>query len=185
MSWVFYPMKIICGIYKITSPSNKIYIGSSINIERRLLNYKYLQCKQQPKLFNSLKKYGPDNHQFEIIEECKVEELINREKYWVEHLNSIKTGLNIKTPGNNQIHIEKTISFNSEWCNKISESKKGKSIHNVKKPILQYDLKGNFINEYESAKEAQRQTSISNSAINNTLKGISKHSGGFVWKYKK
>lgn len=178
-------MEIVCGIYKITSPSGKIYIGSSINIERRLLNYKYLQCKQQPKLFNSLKKYGPGNHHFEVIEECKVEELISREKYWVENLNSIKTGLNLQIPGSNQIHTEKTISFNQEWCNKISESKKGKSIHNVKKPILQYDLEGNFIKEYESAKEAQRQTGISNSAINNTLKGISKHSGKFIWKYKK
>lgn len=178
-------MKITCGVYKITSPSGKIYIGSSINIERRLLNYKYLQCQQQPKLFNSLKKHGPDNHLFEIIEECDVKKLINREKYWVENFNSIKNGLNLQIPGNNQVHIKKTISFNKNWCSRISESKKGKSIPNVKKPIIQYDLKGNFINEYESAKEAQRQTGINNSAINNNLKGISKHSGGFIWKYKK
>ena len=46
------------GIYKITSPSNKIYIGQSINIERRFNSYKNLShCKQQIKLYNSLQKY--------------------------------------------------------------------------------------------------------------------------------
>jgi hypothetical protein len=178
-------MKTTCGVYKITSPSNKIYIGSSVNIERRILCYKYLQCKQQPKIYNSLKKYGYQNHIIEIIEECDVSNLIERENYWVTKYNSIHEGLNLQTPGENQIHIERTISFNRNWCSKISKSKKGKSVFNTKKPILQYDLKGNFIKEYESAKEAQRQTGISNSAINNNLKNISKQSGGYVWKYKK
>ena len=47
-------MKI--GIYKITSPSNKIYIGKSNNINRRFKEYIKLRCKQQPKLYNSFKK---------------------------------------------------------------------------------------------------------------------------------
>ena len=47
------------GIYKIVSPSEKIYIGQSINIEKRWeKNYKTLKCKTQTKLYNSLKKYG-------------------------------------------------------------------------------------------------------------------------------
>ena len=41
-------MKVKIGIYKITSPSNKIYIGQSINIERRFKEYKTLKnCKFQ------------------------------------------------------------------------------------------------------------------------------------------
>jgi hypothetical protein len=32
----------IVGIYKITSPSGKVYIGQSINIERRIKEYKNL-----------------------------------------------------------------------------------------------------------------------------------------------
>ena len=177
-------MKNTCGIYKISSPTGKIYIGSSVNIERRFTNYKYLQCQQQPKIYNSLKKHGPENHIYEILEECKVDKLIIRETYWIEKFNSIKDGLNIQLPGSNQIHLIKTIKFNKSWCSKISDSKKGKSIQNTKKPIIQYDLEGKYINEFESAKEAQRQTGINNSAINNTLKGISKNSGGFIWKYK-
>jgi len=57
------------GIYKITNPKGKIYIGQSINIKRRFNEYKRLNCSQQPKIYNSLLKYGSDNHKFEIIEE--------------------------------------------------------------------------------------------------------------------
>jgi group I intron endonuclease len=57
------------GIYKITSPSNKIYIGQSWNIYNRKSTYKSTKCKGQPKLYESLKKYGWENHLFEVIHE--------------------------------------------------------------------------------------------------------------------
>jgi group I intron endonuclease len=71
------------GIYKITSPSGKIYIGQSIDIEKRWeKNYKTLKCKSQIKLYYSLNKYGWDQHMSEIIEECNSNELLERETYW-------------------------------------------------------------------------------------------------------
>ena len=70
------------GIYKITNPEGKIYIGQSINIEKRWKGYKNFHCKGQHKLYNSLKKYGPENHTFEIIEECIMEELDIREEFY-------------------------------------------------------------------------------------------------------
>lgn len=76
---------MIIGIYKIVSPSNKIYIGQSTNIERRIKYYKGLYCKNQTKLYNSLKKYGWKSHKFEIIEECKIEDLLDRENYWKDY----------------------------------------------------------------------------------------------------
>ena len=58
------------GIYKITSPSGRVYIGQSVNIEKRFLSYsKLLRCKTQIKLFRSFLKYGVINHIFETIEE--------------------------------------------------------------------------------------------------------------------
>jgi group I intron endonuclease len=71
------------GIYRITSPTNKIYIGQSINIEKRWKYYNYIMG--QPKLCNSLLKYGIENHKFEIIEECTVEYLNERETYWKKY----------------------------------------------------------------------------------------------------
>ena len=63
------------GIYKITSPSGKIYIGQSINIEKRINSYKYSASIKQRKIYNSIIKYGIEYHDFTIIEECKLEEL--------------------------------------------------------------------------------------------------------------
>ena len=41
------------GIYKITSPSNKIYIGQTTNYKKRLGDYYNLNCINQIKLYNS------------------------------------------------------------------------------------------------------------------------------------
>ena len=35
------------GIYKITSPNNRVYIGQSINIEKRFIGYKRMYVKNQ------------------------------------------------------------------------------------------------------------------------------------------
>lgn len=83
------------GIYKITSPSNKAYIGQSINIERRFNSYlKMNHCKQQVRLYNSFNKYGAENHKFEVLEECSIELLNKRERYYQEVYNTIDEGLN-------------------------------------------------------------------------------------------
>ena len=54
----------------------------------------------------------------------------------------------------------------------------------VSKPVLQYDLKMNFIAEYPSAKEASRQTGIDNSLISKCCKDRIKTAKGCIWKYK-
>jgi group I intron endonuclease len=74
------------GIYKITSPSGKIYIGQSTNIPEREKHYKRITpVKNQTKIFNSLNKHGWDKHIFEIIEECSIDKLDERETYWKQY----------------------------------------------------------------------------------------------------
>lgn len=86
----------ICGIYKITSPSGRVYIGESVDILTRWVSYKNLSCKGQPKLLRSLKKYSPENHIFEIIEQCKSDELKCRERYWQDFYDVLNGGLNCR-----------------------------------------------------------------------------------------
>lgn len=87
----------ICGIYKIINPSGKIYVGESYDIERRFRNYNNLRCKAQTKLYNSLVKHSPDRHIFTIIEECSIEDLKCKERYWQDFYNVLsKNGLNLK-----------------------------------------------------------------------------------------
>lgn len=85
------------GIYKITSPSGRVYVGQSVDVENRFKDYSNLQnCKNQRKLYNSLKKYLPENHIFEVIEECELNVLNEREGYWQDYFNSVITGLNCR-----------------------------------------------------------------------------------------
>jgi len=78
------------GIYRIISPTGKIYVGQSMDIHNRFKYYKNInQIKRQPKIYNSMKKYGWDNHICEIIEECSIELLNDREVYWKKHYLSI------------------------------------------------------------------------------------------------
>lgn len=109
------------GIYKITSPTNKIYIGQSINIEKRRDMYINNNCKNQRKLHASLVKYGFNNHVFEIIEECEEHLLNEREEYWIEFYGTFnsKIGMNLSSGGLNKRVSEETKI-------KISISNKGR-----------------------------------------------------------
>lgn len=85
------------GIYKITSPTNKVYIGKSVKIEKRIEKYKGAHCKSQPILYSSLKKYGWINHKFEILCECEISELNNKERYYQDLYNSMSVnGMNCR-----------------------------------------------------------------------------------------
>ena len=53
----------------------------------------------------------------------------------------------------------------------------------VTKPILQYDLDGNFLNYYPSIAEASRRTGIIVCTIQNCLAGRTQTAKGFIWKY--
>lgn len=111
----------LIGIYKITSPSGKIYIGQSVNINKRFGTYRRLHCKSQAKLYASFLKYGFNSHQFEIIELCELDKLNEREKYYVDYYNSFDSinGLNIRDGGGNNGRLS------DEQKTKISQSLTG------------------------------------------------------------
>jgi len=136
------------GIYKITNPTGKIYIGQSVDIEKRFYRYRILSknIQLQVILYRSFLKYGVDNHEFEIIEECNVDSLNEKERYYQDLYNVINgNGLNcVLTKTNNKsgkvcsetlIRMSKAQIGNNNWLgrthsqeskDKMSESKKGK-----------------------------------------------------------
>lgn len=118
-------MNLTQGIYKITSPSGRIYIGHIVDIHKRWVNYKKLHAvKSQRKLYNSFKKYGTENHIFEIIELCVEEDLIKRERYYQEYFNCVEEGLNCRYVG----YEEKAGLCSKETKKRMSESNaRGKS----------------------------------------------------------
>jgi len=93
--FLFMPYKNkIIGIYKIINPIGEIYVGQSKNILSRWSSYRNNRCKNQRLIFQSLQEYGFKNHIFEIIEECSIEDLNERERYWQEFYDTLNVGLN-------------------------------------------------------------------------------------------
>ena len=112
-------------IYKITSPSGKIYIGQTIDINARKNKYKYLNCKNQTRLYRSLLKYGWKNHIFEIIEIVEIDniyQLNSLEVEWISKLDSFNQGLNCTLGG----HGNSGRKYSEESKIKMRNSQLGK-----------------------------------------------------------
>lgn len=130
-------MNKICGIYKITSPTKKIYIGQSINIKKRFHHYKILACKDQSRLYNSLKKHGVEKHKFEILQVCEREQLNELEVYYIELFQCFdsKYGLNLRSGGNQYKQSEETKQ-------KISIANKGRKLSIASRKNMSNGQKG-------------------------------------------
>ena len=199
------------GIYKITNPKGKIYIGQTIDIQRRVYQYEKFNCKEQPKLYNSLKKYGFENHKIELIYECDIESLTFFERYYQELYNSTENdNLNcflVTTADKSGRHTEETKRKMSESAKgkkksaehiaKLPQNQKGykgkkrseqtklkQSLNSGKARVVYQYTKGNdFIKEWRNVTEAEKAYSINN--ISGVALGKLKTCGGFKWSYHK
>lgn len=97
---------IVIGIYKITNKINKkSYIGQSINIQKRVHQHFWkAKCKKDVSynsaLHNAIRKYGQINFQIEILQECSVENIDEKEKYYIKYYNTlVPNGYNILSGG--------------------------------------------------------------------------------------
>lgn len=86
------------GIYMYTNKkNNKKYIGQSTNIERR--RKEHLCWPSSYSRFDmEMKSIGEEQFVFTVLEECSVEQLDEREKYWISFYDTIENGYNL-TPG--------------------------------------------------------------------------------------
>lgn len=88
----------ICGIYMIKNKINgKAYVGQAIDVHGRWKKHIYALSNQyhyNKHLQRSWNKYGADNFEFSIIEECNEYELNTKEIYWIAKNNSFYNGYN-------------------------------------------------------------------------------------------
>jgi len=194
-------------IYKITNIVNgKIYIGSAKNYWNRMWTHiSRLRNKTHYNqyLINSWHKYGEENFKFEILETVdNIKNLLDREQYYLDLFKpyDIKIGYNINIKASSTLgykhtdEAKKAMSLSKkgkpqseehkkkvqEW-RKNNHPMKGKKGKDNKRsiPILQYDLFGNFVEEFSSILEASEKTGIKHGnislVINKKIKQCNKY----------
>ena len=120
---------MIAGIYKLTSPSGKSYIGQSQRMKSRIRDYELGNCSGQTHLYHAILKYGFDNFEVEVLWKAKNVKRIGNisvlldalEKGYIKRYNSIDEGYNLKAGGANG-------KYSKESRAKMSKSQKGRII---------------------------------------------------------
>ena len=165
---------IIIGIYCIENLiNNKKYIGQSINIKHRWDYHKSELRNNQHKnthLQNAWNKYGENNFKFSIIECCSVDELDEKEVYYISLYDTYKNGYNRDMGGKSNRDVTE------ETKKLISDAKS--------QVIVQLTLDGDFIKEWKSARDIYIKLGYRQEALCGNLCGASKSYDGYIWIYK-
>lgn len=160
-------MKRICGIYAIKNKTNgKMYIGQSKDILARWQQH----CSHAIRgdvsylIVNALRKYGLDNFDFTVLEECRPCDLDSKE---IEYINVFNT------------YIGKEGGYGYNMTSG-GDGKRGGCIK-----VDKYDLDGNFICTYDSISEAGIDCNIHKTQITQCCKKTEgyRSAGHFQWRY--
>lgn len=155
------------GIYKITNKiNNKIYIGQSNNIKRRKYEHSSIKHETNKGLKKDYIKYGLENFEFQVLEECKLEELNEREKYWIRIL---KPQYNRTSGGDgvpNYKVSEETRQLLKQrgkefWNNLDEETKRRIVSQNLKRPKIGHEVSEETrqkLREYNLGKKQSKET---------------------------
>lgn len=159
--------KVICGIYKITNKiNNKAYVGQSIDIYTRWtthINLLNTNKHHNEYLQNEWNIFGEENFYFNILEECNVNILDERERYYIILFDSINNnnGYNFATGGRSNF------TFNDEILCKMSESQTGRVHSEETKKKISKGNKGKVLSEDTIAKirESHKRENLSQETL--------------------
>lgn len=155
-----------CGIYRwINILNNKSYIGSSIDLRRRLKQYyniSYLERFSNMLIYKSLLKYGYSKFSLEILEYCDLSDVIKREQHYIDIL---KPEYNIlKLAGS-------SFGYKHDEIN-LAKVRKHLALMNAKKSIKVEvtNIETNVTVEYASIRETAKELNTSKSTISRYIK---------------
>ena len=105
-------------IYKIKNNINeKVYIGKT---NQTIIDRFIQHCKDSARidrsnrpLYKAMNKYGVKNFSIEQIEECSLDIVNEREKYWIEYYNSFRSGYNATLGGDGASYLDYNLIYNT------------------------------------------------------------------------
>lgn len=191
-------------IYKITNLINqKAYIGKTVNsIEKRWSEHQREAQRERAEnrpLYKALNKYGISNFTIELIEEVEINQLSEKEIYWIGYYHTYEDGYNATLGGDGKVLydydiIAELIKQDKSYV-EISQiigccvdvvsfvAKKYNIEHNPRnnfieksKQVAQYDKKGNYIQSFPSY-SAAAQWLEANGYASGRLGGVRTHIG--------
>lgn len=118
------------GVYTITNKvNNKVYVGSTskdlfVRIKTHL-NELRRNDHVNKKLQHAFNKYGEDNFEFELLEESPPEYCVSLEQYWINMLDSVSNGYNLRSLAHSNLGIK----YPQEVRKRLSEIHKGLPSH--------------------------------------------------------
>lgn len=204
------------GIYRIENLINhKNYIGQSVQIGTRWSAHKRLAFEPNAigyeyPLYKAIRKYGLENFNFTILEECLEEQLDEREIYWIEQFkafgpkgyNQTSGGAGYrKTPPTEVITLFQQGYSIDDLCVYFDAAKSTivQILHtaglgymtqkekNILQPdckiIEQYDLNGNLLNTYFSEGAAAKSVQASRASISFACHNHGS-TYGYIWKFQ-
>lgn len=179
--------RISC-VYKIVSPSGKVYIGQSVDFFARIRSYRKNLTIGQPILYHSVQKYGWKAHDFTILRMCKHEMLTYWEGYYMELFRSRdkKYGMNVRYAGhkgNLSEESKRKIGIKNKGINSSSYQKTGK-LSKLSKPVLQLDLTGNIVKRWDAIADIVREFGYHSTNISKCCKGQVFSVYGYNWVYE-
>lgn len=184
-------MKNKIGIYKITNiKNNKIYIGSSERIHGRWVDHigELTRGKHPNKhLLRAWIKNGKQSFTFEIIEECTLATLIEREQYYLDNLLFAQEYIRKENKKFLQLgyNINPTAGKNRKGTHQSKAAiKKTIKNSNRKRKIIVVDINNNKIEEFDYIFELLNKYKISSTSFYNALnkKQFTKKNIGFMTK---
>lgn len=190
-------------IYKYTSPIGKVYIGQTIQEQKRKVAHKNnAKNGVQGYFYNAIRKYGFENFSYDVLiriqseDRHKVFTLLDAlERHYIKLYDSRNPnkGYNIAEGGEGSKGFHHTEehkqqlreNFHNSKLNsdEVKEKTKQINIARCSKPCYQYSKYGVLVNEFPSVAEATRQTGINN--IQAVCKGNRATAGGYIWTYTK
>lgn len=123
---------MITGIYQWTSPSGKSYIGQAINLKKRWREFRKpnsFYTSKGSKIDNARSKYKDfSKWEYKILEECNIDELDEKEKYYINLYQTKTKGYNL-TDGGDGTKGRVMEDWQKELCSKIAKERWEKGLN--------------------------------------------------------